>query len=103
MRLRASAVILCLALPGVARAANPLRIVEVRVDRPTHHALGIQVLTSDDDDRDARVDVRVRKKGDATWRAATPLFRVLPETVSTTPPPQMAGSVFDLSPGTAYE
>lgn len=100
-------VVACVLLfAGPARADDVLRIVEVRLDRPTLHALGVQVLITDDDDLDATVEVRVRAAGGA-FRAATPLFRVHPEDVIASAraevPLQLAGSVFDLIPDTDYE
>jgi len=86
-----------------ARAADPLVVQSVRLDRPTVHALGVQALISDDDNRNARVDVRYRVVGGA-FRDGAPLFRVRPETVTgRVVPAQFAGSLFDLAPGTDYE
>ncbi len=100
----AAAVSAATAWVAPAWALDALTIVDVVVDRPTHHALGVQVLTSGDDDRDARVTARYRKKGESEWRVAPTLFRVLPETVTQhTVPEQHAGSVFDLAPGATYE
>jgi hypothetical protein len=64
------------ALPEVAGAADPITIVEVRADRSTVHTAGIQVLTSDDDNRNATVSVRVRELGQTRWTSAPSLFRV---------------------------
>ncbi len=87
-----------------ASAADKLGIVEVKVDRPTIHTLGVQVLTSDDDNLNATMTVRYRKKGESAYLPAPSLFRVLPDTVPMhTLPKQHAGSIFDLSPGTTYE
>jgi MYXO-CTERM domain-containing protein len=87
-----------------AHAANKLTIVDVKLDRPTIHTLGVQVLTSDDDNLNATITVRYRKKGDLAYRAAPKLFRVLPDSVVMhTVPNQFAGSIFDLAPGTTYE
>lgn len=87
-----------------ARAADKLTIVEVKLDRPTIHTLGVQVLTSDDDNANATITVRYRKKGELAFRTAPPLFRVLPDTVPMhTIAKQMAGSIFDLAPATTYE
>ena len=72
------------------------------MDRPTIRALGVQVVISDDDNRDASASVRVRESG-GQWRDGLPLFRVHPETVGIAVPEQLAGSVFDLEPGTEYE
>lgn len=88
---------------GPARAADDLQILEVKVDPPTLHALGVQMLISDDDNRNATVTVRYREEGAATWRNGLPLLRVHPETVSQPVPQQFAGSVFDLDPDTTYE
>jgi hypothetical protein len=96
-------VVVLAALGGVAHAQDALTITEVRVDRPTLHALGVQVLISGDDDRDAAIAVRVRLEG-GQYVDGPPLFRVKPETVvGRVVPEQFAGSVFDLAPGTAYE
>jgi MYXO-CTERM domain-containing protein len=87
-----------------AHAADKLTIVEVKLDRPTIHTLGVQVLTSDDDNLNATVTVRYRKKGDLAFRTGPQLFRVLPDSVPMhTVPKQLAGSIFDLAPGTTYE
>lgn len=100
----ASALPLLLLSSPSARAADKLTIVEVKLDRPTIHTLGVQVLTSDDDDLDATVSVRYRKKGDLAYRTGPQLFRVLPDSVvAHTVPKQFAGSIFDLAPGTTYE
>lgn len=80
-----------------------LVIREVRVDRPTVHALGVQVLISGDDNRNGRVDVRYRRLSDTTWRAGLPLLRVMPETITEVVPQQFAGTIFDLEPATSYE
>ncbi|HEV8320254.1 MAG TPA: chondroitinase-B domain-containing protein [Myxococcota bacterium] len=94
----------CLASPRGARADDILRVAEVRLDPPTLHALGVQVLITDDDDRDGGVTVRYRAAGTTSWRDGPPLFRVWPETVTfMTVPEQLAGSIFDLAPGTTYE
>jgi len=84
-------------------AADPITVVEVRAERATVHTAGVQVLIADDDDLDATIDVRVREVGAAEWIAAPPLFRVLPATVGIPVPEQLAGSIFDLVPGTDYE
>ncbi len=88
---------------GPARAADALVVGEVKVDPETVHTAGVQVLISGDDNRNAKITARVRKTGTTTWRAAPPLFRVFPETVSVTIPQQFAGTIFDLAPGTTYD
>ena len=92
-----------LLIATAALASDRLEVLEVRVDRPTLHNLGVQLLIAGDDDRDARVDVRWRAVGDSVWRDALPLLRVWPETVWIEVPAQFAGSVFDLRPATEYE
>ncbi|MBA2304047.1 MAG: hypothetical protein H0W08_15630, partial [Acidobacteria bacterium] len=86
-------------------SGNPdvLAILNVRVDRPTLHALGVQVLISGDDNRSGRIDVRHRRAGDTAWVQGLPLLRVMPETIIESVPQQFAGSIFDLDPGTPYE
>lgn len=89
--------------PGLARAGDTLTVLDRKIDPPTLHTLGVQILISDDDDRDATVGVRVREVRAPTWRDALPLLRVRPETVAVQVPQQFAGSIFDLDPGRAYE
>lgn len=92
-----------LAGAGTAAATDSLTITSVVLDRPTLHCLGVQVLISDDDDFDAAIAVRWREPA-GTWRNAPPLFRVRPASVTgRVVPPQFAGTIFDLRPGTAYE
>ncbi|MBI5479310.1 MAG: hypothetical protein HY906_10665, partial [Deltaproteobacteria bacterium] len=101
--LRAVALTLLVASAAPARAADLLQIQSVQLDRPTLHVLGVQVLVSGDDNRNATIAVRYRPTGGA-WRDGPPLHRVLPETVvGFTSAPQLAGSVFDLAPGQSYE
>ncbi len=94
---------LLLAAPLPARASDLLEVLQVQLDRPTLHALGVQVLIAGDDDRDARIEVRFRQAGAAMWKEGLSLLRVWPETVWIEVPEQFAGSVFDLLPGTTYE
>lgn len=98
-----SGALAALATASSARADDVLKVGEIRVDPPTVHAAGVQVLVTGDDDRDAKVTARVRKQGETTWRPAPDLLRVWPETVSIAVPQQFAGSIFDLAPATTYE
>lgn len=86
-----------------AQSADVLVINSVRLDRPTLHMLGVQVLISGDQNHNARVDVRYKPVGASAWRDGLPLLRVLPETVAQPVPQQFAGTVFDLTPDTQYE
>lgn len=84
-------------------AADPIEVGELRLDRPTLHSIGLQLLIAGDDDGDASASVRYRESGASEWREGPALFRVLPETVSVAVPAQLAGSLFELDPGTTYE
>ncbi|HEU0029272.1 MAG TPA: hypothetical protein VFQ53_01480 [Kofleriaceae bacterium] len=87
-----------------ARAEDALTILEVKLDRPTLHTAGIQVLISGDDNRNAQIRVRWRPAEGGTFHDGPPLFRVRPETVTArSVPAQLAGSIFDLAPGHTYE
>ena len=93
-----------LAVAAPARAGNVLSVSDPTLDRPTLTSLGVQVLISGDDNFDATVAVRYKKSSDSTWKTGMPLFRVHPENVQTNPPPpQFAGSIFDLAPATSYD
>jgi hypothetical protein len=81
----------------------PLRILGVRLDPPTLHTLGVQMLIAGDTNRNAAVGVRYRPAGSTVWRQGPPLFRVFPKTVTVPVPAQFAGSIFDLVPGTVYQ
>jgi hypothetical protein len=87
----------------LAQGANALAIASVALDPPTLHMLGVQMLISGDQNRNAQVGVRYRYTGSADWREGPPLFRVFPETVTQSVPEQFAGTIFDLAPDTAYE
>jgi MYXO-CTERM domain-containing protein len=89
---------------GPAAAADTLKVLEVGVDPPTLIHLGVQVLISDDDDRDARIDLRYRPVGDPAWQGGPTLLRVRPELVTfLAVPDQFAGTAFALRPDTEYE
>jgi hypothetical protein len=89
---------------------------EFFVDPPTLVSLGFEWRITGDDNRNARVDVTYRKKGESAWRRALPLLRLRHESVSGgTPrdgaghyfhyvaPNMFAGSILNLEPGTEYE
>ena len=108
MRMRVALVTVALGLAGrTAAAEDALTITEVRVDRATLHAAGVQVRIAGDDDRDATIRVRYVElpiAAGAVWREAPPLVRVRPETVTgRVVPAQLAGSLFDLDPGRTYD
>jgi hypothetical protein len=87
-----------------ALAGDALQIVSSELDPPTVITLGVQMVVSGDDNRNAHVDVRYRKMGDAAWKNGFPLHRVRPAVVTgLTVEDQFAGSVLDLAPATTYE
>jgi len=93
------------------------------VDPPTFENLGFRWYVDGDRNRNARVAVSYRRKGDGAWREAQPMFRVRHEIVTRAlstrglQPGQttrdisqhyrtgnlFAGSVLFLEPGTTYE
>ena len=80
------------------------------LDPPTVVTLGVRLPVSGDDDGDARVDMRYRAAGEATWHDALPLFRVHKNTFTDAQGQfldevgeQFGGSIFDLAPDTTYE
>jgi hypothetical protein len=86
------------------------------VDPPTLVSLGFEWRITGDDNRNARVDVTFRKKGEQQWRNGLPLLRLQHEQVPGGSPreggghyfkylaPNMfAGSLLNLEPDTEYE
>jgi hypothetical protein len=117
-RLSASLLILaaalCAAIP--ASAQNKTMPGEFTVDPPTLMSLGFEWRISGDDNRNARVDVTFRKKGEQQWRKGLPLLRLQHESVtggaprdgaphyfSYVAPNMFAGSLLNLEPDTEYE
>jgi len=82
---------------------------EFLVDPPTLINLGFEWFIDGDDNRNARVDVSYRKRGDAQWRTAQPMLRLQGERIfngaqlDVISPNMFAGSILDLEPDTAYE
>jgi hypothetical protein len=87
-----------------------------QIDPPTLVSLGFEWRISGDDNRNARVDVTFRKRGDAKWRDALPLLRLQREQVpgglpreggqhyfQYVAPNMFAGSILNLDPDTEYE
>ncbi len=92
-----------LGIPAVARADNVLHPGTPTMDRSTVVALGVRWPLMGDDNFNATVTVRYRS-GASSFRDAMPLFRVHPELVAGGGAvSEFAGSIFDLSPGTAYD
>jgi hypothetical protein len=89
---------------------------EFLVDPPTLVSLGFEWKIAGDDNRNARVDVTYRKKGEQQWRKGLQLLRLQHEQVfggaaregashyySYVAPNMFAGSLLNLEPGTEYE
>jgi len=102
--------------PRVASAQKSTAGGEFFVDPPTLVSLGFEWRITGDDNRNARIDVTFRKKGESVWRKALPLLRLQREQVpggtprdggghyfSYVAPNMFAGSILDLEPDTEYE
>jgi len=89
---------------------------EFTVEPPTLLALGFEWRITGDDNRNARVEVTYRKRGEREWKNGLPLLRLQHEYVQGGAPrdggghfnnyvaPNMfAGSLLGLEPGTEYE
>jgi hypothetical protein len=87
-----------------AFADDVLHVGAPATDPPTLTALGVYLPMTGDDNFTATVDVRYRPAGTTAWHDALPLQHVHTEVVTGfTTSPQFAGSIFDLTPDTAYE
>lgn len=82
------------------------------IEPPTLISLGFEWYIEGDENRDAAVDVKYRRKGEDSWRKALPLLRVQNEesiarlfsnSIDYIAPNLFAGSIFDLEPDTEYE
>ena len=110
--------ILCL-LPVLAVPALPQMSTapgDFTIEPPTLLSLGFEWRITGDDNRNARVDVTYRKRGERQWKNGLPLLRLQHESVQGGAPrdggghfnnyvaPNMfAGSLLGLEPGTEYE
>ncbi|MGB6846480.1 MAG: hypothetical protein WBE09_16425, partial [Candidatus Acidiferrales bacterium] len=89
-------------------------------ERPTLISAGFEWMIHGDSNRNAKVEVTFRKKGESTWHPAMPLMRLQFESIQEVPkatrqttlhppilnyvaPNAFSGSVFNLDPGTEYE
>jgi hypothetical protein len=89
---------------------NKVKAGELVIDPPTLINLGFEWVIQGDDNRNAKVDVAYRRKGDREWKAAMPLLRLQHERVyqgegvfNVEMPNMFAGSILDLEENTAYE
>lgn len=92
------------------QAQNSVRPGRFYVEHPTLLNLGFEWSIEGDANRNAGVEVRVRKVGAAAWRPALPLLRIGGEHVyrerenmTYMVPQGFAGSILNLEPGTSYE
>jgi hypothetical protein len=113
-----------LAGPALAQAPAPKNAVAAgafHVERPTLISLGFDWRIAGDDNRNAKVEVAYRKKGDSAWKTGMPLMRSQNEMVGLAPGPggpdsagrfplfkyrvanMFGGSIFNLEPDTEYE
>src|SRR5580698_11564909 len=95
---------------GATANENKVKPGEFIIDHPTLINLGFEWLIQGDDNRNARVDVTYRKRGESQWKVAMPLLRLQGERIyqnqgvfDVVSPNMFAGSILDLEPDTEYE
>jgi hypothetical protein len=95
---------------GAADSNNKVTPGEFVIDHPTLINLGFEWLIQGDDNRNAKVDVTYRKRGETQWKVAMPLLRLQGERIyqnqgvfDVISPNMFAGSILDLEPDTEYE
>ncbi len=95
--------------PVLAKYGNKVKPGNLIVGDPTLICLGFEWRIDGDDNRNAAVEVRYRKKGETAWKEALPLLRLQNEESggSLVPdyvvPNMFAGSILDLESDTEYE
>jgi hypothetical protein len=89
---------------------NRVKAGELVIDPPTLINLGFEWVIQGDDNRNAKVDVAYRRKGDTAWKTAMPPLRLQHERVyqgegvfNVEMPNMFAGSILDLEENTAYQ
>jgi len=99
-----------IALLKLCNAGDKVQPGEFIIDHPTLINLGFEWLIDGDDNRNARVDVSYRRRGDSQWKPALPLLRLQGERIyqnqgvfDVISPNMFAGSILDLEPSTDYE
>jgi hypothetical protein len=92
------------------RSANAVKAGELVTDPPTLINLGFEWLIGGDENRNAKVEVAYRKKGEKAWKPAMPLLRLGGERIyqsegvfNVKTPNMFAGSILDLEENTEYE
>jgi hypothetical protein len=107
--LRSTRILPCLLLVAFKLAgANAVISQNFYAEPPTLISLGFEWQIDGDDNRNASVAVSYRKKGEQTWKEGLPLLRIGNERLNENAIQfvtinMLAGSIFDLEPGTDYE
>lgn len=93
-----------------APVRNQTKTNEFIIEPPTLLCAGFQWTISGDENRNAKVNVRFRKKGEQAWKEGLPLLRIGGEKIYGheqrwvyTTENMFAGSIFNLEPGSLYE
>src|SRR3978361_2527349 len=83
---------------------------ELVIDPPTLINLGFEWVIKGDDNRNAKVEVSYRRKGDKAWKTAMPLLRLQHERVyqgegvfNVEMPNMFAGSILDLEENNSHQ
>ncbi len=104
------ALMVLLGCGGLGAQTNAVTAGRFHVEHPTLLNMGFEWAIEGDANRNAKVDVKFRKVGDAAWRPALPLLRMGGEKVyrqkehlDYTVPEGFAGSILNVQPGTEYE
>src|SRR5882757_2681664 len=111
MKAIALALLACMfCVTAEAAPMNAVKAGELVIDPPTLINLGFEWVIQGDDNRNAKVEVSYRRKGEAAWKSAMPLMRLGGERVyqsegvfNLQTPNMFAGSILDLEENTAYE
>jgi hypothetical protein len=128
MSLLLGALLLAFMRPALGQEHRSVIVGKFVVEAPTLTSIGVEWKIAGDDNRNARVDVRYRRKGDPAWRNALPLLRIHHEIINGGSPPfevtgisaenatgnrenawhydtgnMFAGSILGLTPDTDYE
>ena len=93
-----------------ASVRNQTKTNEFIIEPPTLLCAGFQWTVSGDENRNAKVNVRFRRRGEQTWREGLPLLRIGGEKIYGheqrwvyTTDNMFAGSIFNLEAGSLYE
>ena len=109
MKKNVSILLLLLLVSSTALAENQTTPGDLIIDPPTLMALGFAWPIKGDDNRNARVSISYRMKGETTWSRGLDLLRLQNEetylrgSLDYTAPNMFAGSLFDLKENTEYE